>query len=125
VWEFFSVLLLVALGAGLLAPRWLRQRQGSDWLSGTLLITGVSPRPDAVGEQYVTITGVIDGSTVSDFTVYQRMSVDVDRWPVIGELKPVLYSQRNPEKWAFAPPETPASSAPEPEPTEPTEPPVE
>jgi hypothetical protein len=119
VWEFFSVLLLVALGAGLLAPRWLRQRQGSDWLSGTLLITGVSPRPDAVGEQYVTITGVIDGSTVSDFTVYQRMIVDVDRWPAIGELKPVLYSQRNPEKWAFAPPDTPSSPAPEPEPTEP------
>jgi hypothetical protein len=126
VWEIFSVLLLVALGAGLLAPRWFRQRQGSDWLSGTLLITGVSPRPDAVGEQYVTITGVIDGSTVSDFTVYQRMTADVDRWPAIGELKPVVYSQRNPEKWAFAPPEPSASPEPEPpEPTESTEPPVE
>jgi hypothetical protein len=108
VWEILSVLLLLAIIAGLLAPRLLRQRPSSDALSGTLLITGVSPRPDADGEQYVTITGVIDGPTVSDFTVYQRMTSDVDRWPAVGELKPVVYSQRNPEKWAFAPPDQPA-----------------
>jgi hypothetical protein len=105
VWEILSVLLLLAIIAGLLAPRLLRQRPSSDALSGTLLITGVSPRPDADGEQYVTITGVIDGPTVSDFTVYQRMTSDVDRWPAVGELKPVVYSQRNPEKWVFAPPD--------------------
>ncbi len=108
MWEILSVLLLLAIAAGLLAPRLLRQRPSGDALSGTLLITGVSPRPDAVGEQYVTITGVIDGPTVSDFTVYQRMTSDVDRWPAVGELKPVVYSQRNPEKWAFAPPDQPA-----------------
>ncbi|HXS86258.1 MAG TPA: hypothetical protein VN741_11540 [Mycobacterium sp.] len=108
MWEILSVLLLLAIIAGLLAPRLLRQRPSSDALSGTLLITGVSPRPDADGEQYVTITGVIDGPTVSDFTVYQRMTSDVDRWPAVGELKPVVYSQRNPEKWAFAPPDQPA-----------------
>ena len=123
MWEILAVLLIVAIGAGLLAPRVFRQRPGSDWLSGTLLITGVSPRPDAVGEQYVTITGVIDGPTVSDFTVYQRMTADVDRWPAMGELKPVVYSQRNPEKWAFAPAGS-ASEPPKPaEPTEPNEPP--
>lgn len=105
MWEILSVLLLLAIIAGLLAPRLLRQRPSSDALSGTLLITGVSPRPDADGEQYVTITGVIDGPTVSDFTVYQRMTSDVDRWPAVGELKPVVYSQRNPEKWVFAPPD--------------------
>ena len=108
MWEILSVLLLLAIIAGLLASRLLRQRPSSDALSGTLLITGVSPRPDADGEQYVTITGVIDGPTVSDFTVYQRMTSDVDRWPAVGELKPVVYSQRNPEKWAFAPPDQPA-----------------
>jgi hypothetical protein len=107
VWETLSVLLLVALGAGFLAPRLFRQRPGAGWLSGTLLITGVSPRPDAPGQQYVTITGVIDGPTISDYTVYQRMAVDVDRWPAVGELKPVVYSQRNPDKWAFAPPDLP------------------
>ncbi|UMB68218.1 hypothetical protein [Mycobacterium paraterrae] len=119
MWEILAVLLIIAIGAGLLAPRVFRQRPGSDWLSGTLLITGVSPRPDAVGEQYVTITGVIDGPTVSDFTVYQRMTADVDRWPAMGELRPVVYSQRNPEKWAFAPAEPPRPA----EPTEPHEPP--
>jgi hypothetical protein len=108
VWEILAVLLLLAIGASLLAPRLFRPRQVSDALSGTLLITGVSPRPDAVGEQYVTITGVIDGPTISDYTVYQRMAADVDRWPAVGELKPVVYSQRNPDNWAFAPPDPPA-----------------
>jgi hypothetical protein len=107
VWEILSVLLLVALVVGFLAPRLLRQGPGTGALSGTLLITGVSPRPDAPGDQYVTITGVIDGPTISDYTVYQRMAVDVDRWPAVGELKPVVYSQRNPDKWTFAPPEPP------------------
>jgi hypothetical protein len=108
VWEILSVLLLLALIAGFIAPRVFRQRPGAGSLSGTLLITGVSPRPDATGEQYVTITGVIDGPTISDYTVYQRMTADVDRWPAVGELKPVVYSQRNPDNWAFtAPPEAP------------------
>ena len=103
MWEIFSVLLLVAIAGFFVAPRLFRQGPGAGSLSGTLLITGVSPRPDATGEQYVTITGVIDGPTISDYTVYQRMAVDVDRWPAVGELKPVVYSQRNPDKWAFAP----------------------
>jgi hypothetical protein len=107
VWEILSVLLLIALGVGILAPRLFRQRPSGDSLSGTLLITGVSPRPDALGEQYVTITGVIDGPTVSDYTVYLRMTADVEHWPAVGELKPVVYSQRNPDKWMFAPPDLP------------------
>ena len=105
------MLLLVTVAVGLLAPRLLRRGPAGGALSGTLLITGVSPRPDAIGEHYVTITGVIDGPTVSDFTVYQRMVFDVDRWPAVGELRPVVYSQRNPEKWAFAPPEPPEQQA--------------
>ncbi|WP_428341862.1 hypothetical protein [Mycobacterium sp.] len=107
MWEILSVLLLLAIGASFLAPRLFRQRPDAGALSGTLLITGVSPRPDATGEQYVTITGVIDGPTISDYTVYQRMAVDVDRWPAVGELMPVVYSQRNPDKWAFALPSPP------------------
>ena len=105
MWEILSIALLVAVGVSILAPRIFRRGPGAGSLSGTLLITGVSPRPDATGEQYVTITGVIDGPTVSDYTVYQRMTADVDRWPSVGELKPVVYSERNPEKWAFAPAE--------------------
>jgi hypothetical protein len=108
VWEILSVLLLLAIAAGFLAPRLFRQGPRGDALSGTLLITGVSPRPDATGEQYVTITGVIDGPTLNEYTVYQRMAVNVDSWPTVGDLKPVVYSQRNPDNWTFAPPDPPA-----------------
>jgi hypothetical protein len=103
VWEFLTLLLLVAILAVLLAPRLMRRLPRGDALSGTLLITGVSPRPDATGEQYVTIAGVIDGPTVNEHTVYQRMVINVDNWPTVGDLKPVVYSQRNPDNWAFAP----------------------
>ncbi len=109
--EILAVAFLVAIAVSLIAPRLFHRGPGAGSLSGTLLITGVSPKPDATGEQYVTITGVIDGPTVSDFTVYQRMTADVDRWPSVGELKPVVYSERNPEKWAFAPRELPEPPA--------------
>jgi hypothetical protein len=105
VWEILSVVLLVAFAAGFLAPRFFRQGPPANALSGTLLITGVSPRPDAIGEQIVTIAGVIDGPTLNEYAVYQRMTADVDKWPTVGELRPVVYSQRNPDKWAFAPPD--------------------
>jgi hypothetical protein len=36
------------------------------------------------------------------------MAVDVDAWPVMGQLFPVVYSPRNPDNWKFAPPEVPA-----------------
>lgn len=101
--------LLIGALAVLLAPRFVRRGPGTDAVSGTLLVTGVSPRPDATGDQYVTITGVINGPTVNEHTVYQRMVVNVDKWPTMGQLMPVVYSQRNPDKWAFAPPEQPSA----------------
>lgn len=108
MWEILAVVVLVAFLVGFLAPRFFRHGPRADSLSGTLLITGVSPRPaDAAGEQFVTITGVIDGPTLNEYTVYQRITADVDKWPTVGELKPVVYSQRNPDKWAFAPPDPP------------------
>jgi hypothetical protein len=107
VWEIGVLLLLVAILAVFLAPRFIRRGPRAEALSGTLLVTGVSPRPDATGEQYVTITGVIDGPTVNEHNVYQRMAVNVDNWPKVGELMPVVYSQKNPDNWAFAPPERP------------------
>lgn len=82
-----------------LIPRFLPQRVEQDVVSGTLLVTGVSPRPDATGEHYVTIAGVISGPTLQEHSVYERMVVDVDKWPSIGELIPVVYSARNPDKW--------------------------
>ena len=72
---------------------------------GTLLVTGVSPRPDVAGEQFVTITGVINGPTVNEHVVYQRLAVDVEQWPTMGTTFPVVYSPKNPDNWSFAPPD--------------------
>jgi hypothetical protein len=105
------LLLLVMALAFFLAPRLFR-RKPLDTVDGTLLLTGVSPRPDATGEQYVTITGDINGPTVDEYTVYQRMAVDVADWPAIGQLIPVMYSPKNPDHWVFAPPEPPAPTEP-------------
>jgi hypothetical protein len=103
--EFAVLLVLFGALAALAAP-WIRRRRGvgTDWVQGTLLVTGVSPRPeDVTGEQFVTITGVINGPTVAEHVVYQRMAVDVDQWPTISQLFDVMYSPKNPDNWTFAP----------------------
>jgi hypothetical protein len=101
--EFAIILLLVGALVLIVGPRMMRRRgASSDWLQGRLLITGVSPRPDGVsGEQFVTITGVINGPTLNEYTVYTRLAVDVNDWPSMGQLHDVMYSPKNPEKWAF------------------------
>jgi hypothetical protein len=71
-------------------------------------VAGVSPRPEAVtGEQFVTVTGVINGPNVDEHVVYQRYAVDVENWPSMGALIPVMYSPRNPDNWRVAPEEPP------------------
>ena len=95
----------------------MRRGPRGELAHGTLLITGISPRPDAEGEQFVTITGVVTGPTVNEHQVYQRMAVDVNRWPSMGDLIPVVYSPKNPDNWTFAPPE-------QPQPPQPYEPPA-
>ncbi len=105
VWEFGVLFLLLAVLGVLLAQRFIQRGPRGDRASGTLLVTGVSPRPDAGGEQYVTIAGVINGPTVNEYSVYQRMAVDVEQWPRVGQLMPVVYSPKNPDNWTFAPPE--------------------
>ncbi|GFG68761.1 hypothetical protein [Mycolicibacter senuensis] len=104
MWEIWALLLLLAILAVFVAPRFFRPGPGSGAQQGTLLITGVSPRPDALGTQYVTITGVITGPTVAEHEVYQRRAVDVDNWPTVGELLPVVYSPRNPDNWNLTEP---------------------
>lgn len=99
MWEFGALLLLLAILAVFLAPRFMRQGPGGDAQDGTVLVTGVSPRPDATGEQYVTITGVLHGPTVDEHEVYRRLAVDVGKWPSMGDLLPVRYSARNPDNW--------------------------
>jgi hypothetical protein len=114
VWEFAVLLLLIGAIAVIAAP-WIRRRRPRGNLAeGTLLVTGVSPRPDATGEQFVTITGVINGPTVNEHVVYQRLAVDVDGWPTMGQLFPVVYSPNNPDNWTFAPPDAPPSPPPPP-----------
>ena len=104
--EFAVLLLIIGALALIVVPR-LMGRRGprGEMVRGTLLVTGVSPRPDAIGEQFVTISGVINGPTVDEHVVYQRMAVDIANWPTMGQLIPVAYSPKNPDKWAFAPPE--------------------
>ncbi|ORA83818.1 hypothetical protein BST29_09635 [Mycobacterium malmoense] len=105
MWEFGVLLVLVAVLGVFLAQRFIPRGPRGQLVSGTLLVTGVSPRPDADGEQYVTIAGVINGPTVNEHAVYQRMAVSVDRWPTMGQLLPVVYSPKNPDNWRLAPAE--------------------
>jgi hypothetical protein len=107
VWEFGILLLIIGAIVVLAAPWIMRRGPRGELAQGTLLVTGVSPRPDATGEQFATITGVINGPTVNEHVVYQRLLVDVDNWPTMGELFPVAYSPKNPDNWRFAPPEAP------------------
>jgi hypothetical protein len=109
--EFALLILPVAGLAVFLGQRFVQGGPRGQLASGTLLVTGVSPRPDATGEQYVTIAGVITGPTVNSFgrvgpqtsewVVYQRMVVDVDHFPTIGQRLPVVYSPKNPDNWRF------------------------
>jgi hypothetical protein len=102
--EFVVILVIVGALVLVLAPRIMGRRgPRGEMAQGTLLVTGVSPRPDAAGEQYVTISGVINGPTVNEHVVYQRMAVDVNNWPTMGQLIPVAYSPKNPDNWFLAP----------------------
>lgn len=105
MWEIFWIFVVIGALAVLAAPWLMRRRQPADAVNGTLLITGVSPRPDATGEQFVTVTGVINGPTVNEHVVYQRLAVDTENWPRVGELIPVVYSPKNPDNWNIAPSE--------------------
>ena len=119
MFEFVAILVLIGAMALIAAP-WIRRRAGvprGELAPGTLLVTGVSPRPDADGEQFVTISGVINGPTVNEHVVYQRLVVDVNQWPTIGQLIDVVYSPKNPDKWGFAPSAPPPPPAPETYPT--------
>ncbi|MFM9032797.1 MAG: hypothetical protein ACKOQ4_00640 [Mycobacterium sp.] len=101
--EFAVLLLILGALALVLGPR-LMARRGprGEMAQGTLLVTGVSPRPDEPGEHFVTISGVITGPGVSEHVVYQRMAVDAANWPAMGQLMPVVYAPTNPDKWFFA-----------------------
>ena len=95
-------MIIVLIGAMVaLAGPWIMRRRGAgaNWVHGNLLVTGVSPKPDATGEQFVTITGVINGPTVNEHVVYQQLAIDVEDWPTMGQLFPVMYAPNNPDRW--------------------------
>ena len=125
------ILLLVGALALIVGPRLMKRgprpggpgRPGQAFAEGTLLVTGVSPRPEGVdGQQFVTIAGVINGPTVNEHVVYQQMAIDVNQWPAMGQLFPVIYSPKNPDKWNFAPPEMPPPPPQQPPPQQPPPP---
>jgi hypothetical protein len=102
--EFAVLLLILGALALVVGPRLMARRGPRGQMAqGNLLVTGISPRPDAPGEHFVTITGVINGPNVDEHVVYQRMAVDASQWPVMGQLIPVVYAPGNPDKWFFAP----------------------
>ncbi|MBF6173629.1 hypothetical protein [Nocardia blacklockiae] len=107
----FLVTAVVVLVALVMAYRRGRGggRPGGGWNrpqpeTGTLHVTGVSPRPAAQGNQYVTITGTISGPTVAGETVYGRFAWDVNQWPSPGEQIPVEYPPGKPQNWQLGHP---------------------
>ncbi|MBF6253371.1 hypothetical protein IU443_16755 [Nocardia farcinica] len=75
---------------------------------GSLRITGVSPRPEAMGEQFVTITGTLSGPSVPGTVVYGRFVWDGAYWPQIGDELPVIYPAGKPDRWQLVRPAGPA-----------------
>ncbi|WP_040837022.1 hypothetical protein [Nocardia brevicatena] len=108
---FEVAMLVIMVGAlvGMLALV-LRGRRGTRIPEqaevGTLYLTGVSPRPDAVGEQFVTVTGNLTGPTEPGTVVYGRFVREVHEWPSIGDTLTVVYPPGKPQKWQIARPET-------------------
>ncbi|BBZ27443.1 hypothetical protein MMAD_17380 [Mycolicibacterium madagascariense] len=123
MFEFVVLLLIVGAIVLLLAPRIRRGRgglggPGAQPAQGTLLVTGVAAGPESNGSHNVTITGVINGPTVREHEVYSRMVMNVGASPAIGQLLPVVYSPKNPDKWGFAPTDAPPPPPPPPSATE-------
>lgn len=109
MWEFLALLLIGGSIALVIMQmrRGRRAQPGMNAVQGTLLVTGVSPRPEGVaGGQLVTITGALNGPTVAEYITYRQIVRDVNDWPRIGDLIPVLYPPKNPERWdiLLAPP---------------------
>ncbi len=96
----FLVMIVGSLVAVVMLYR--RGRQGKPMTgaeNGTLYVTGVSPRPDVPGDQYVTISGNISGPSVVAHETYGRFAWDVKQWPSVGDQIPVAYPPGKPDNW--------------------------
>jgi hypothetical protein len=99
--QFGMLLIMVAALVGLIMV-YVRGRRGfqpAQPETGSLYLTGVSPRPDAEGEQFVTITGNLTGPSVPGIVVYGRFAWDVNAWPAIGDYITVIYPPGKPERF--------------------------
>nr|WP_051133258.1 hypothetical protein [Nocardia paucivorans] len=107
VFEIAMLVIMMGALAGMLALV-LRGRRGARMPEqaevGTLYLTGVSPRPDAMGEQFVTLTGNLTGPTVPGTVVYGRFVWDAAAWPSIGDTLTVVYPPGKPQQWQIARP---------------------
>ncbi|WP_194853212.1 hypothetical protein [Nocardia sp. SYP-A9097] len=104
-----QLVFILVIGGALVAAisMFRRGRAGAQMVapeSGILYVTGVSPRPDATGEQYVTLSGSISGPMVVAHEVYGRFAWDVNQWPSIGDQIPVTYPAGKPDHWQLAHP---------------------
>lgn len=117
MWAAIGLLLLGVLAAVVvyrwqpswLSPWWSSRSYGprGEVANGTLLVTGVSPRPNATGEQFVTVAGVIHGPTVNEHATSRQLMVDVGQWPVAGAQFGVIFALKNPDDWVFSSPKPP------------------
>jgi hypothetical protein len=99
--EFGMLLIMVTALVGWLVI-YLRGRRGIEPAqaeTGSLYLTGVSPRPDATGEQFVTITGNLTGPSVPGTVVYGRFVWDTNAWPSIGDYLTVVYPSGKPDRF--------------------------
>ncbi|RJO75016.1 hypothetical protein D5S18_16610 [Nocardia panacis] len=98
----FVMLLIVAGAVTAMVVAFLRSRGKLPQRAaqtGTLYVTGVSPRPEGVGEQFVTLTGNLTGPNVPGAVVYGRFVWGDEPWPAIGDLLRVAYPAGNPNSF--------------------------
>ena len=91
-------MLLLLVGALLLlvgAAAEARRGPPGDWRPGNLLVTGISPKPDDAGQQFVTITGVINRTDRQRTPRLPAAGRPPHQWPTIGPTIPVVYSPKN------------------------------
>ncbi|UGT63813.1 hypothetical protein [Nocardia asteroides] len=103
----FAMLLIMAATLVALVVLYRRGRRGvpiAEPERGSLHITGVSPRPEAFGEQFVTVTGDLTGPGVASTQVYRRLVWDGAYWPAIGDTLPVIYPAGKPDRWQIIEP---------------------
>ncbi|MGW0178784.1 hypothetical protein [Nocardia sp. NPDC003345] len=107
MFELAMLAIMVAALAGMLVLVFRGRRGGrlpADAELGSLYLTGVSPRPEAMGEQFVTVTGNLTGPTEPGTVVYGRMVWDAAYWPAIGDTLTVAYPPGKPDRWRIVEP---------------------